>query len=145
MPGTLISGPAGAGKTQEARRLLTAATAPLVVADFQAVYAALLLLERDANGRYPLRNPAHASYLLPLAEYTRQAIITGAEEMDVDVITTNSDGAATRRAVLLERLGPGATERVIDPGIGVVRERLAVEGVLSDQCEEAINRWYTRL
>ena len=145
MAGTLLTGPAGAGKTQEARRLLDVAAGPLVVADFQAVYAALILQERLASGRYPERNPAHAAYLLPLAEYTRQAIITGAAEMDVDVIATNSDGNGARRSYLLQRLGPGATERVIDPGIDVVRERLAVDGVLSDSCEGAIQRYYSRL
>ena len=31
---------------------------------------------------------------------------------------------------------------VEDPGIAVVRERLAVDGVVSEQCEQAIARWY---
>lgn len=126
--------------------MLATATAPLVVADFQALYAALLLLERDGSGRYPERNPAHAAYALPLAEYVRQATITGATERDIDVVVTNSDGNPERRAFLLSRLGPGATERVIDPGIDVVRERLSVDvSGLSAQCSDAVNRWYTRL
>ena len=34
--------------------------------------------------------------------------------------------------------------RTIDPGEAVVRERLAVDGVLSDpQCEQAVGRWYS--
>ena len=146
MAGTLISGPAGAGKTQEARRLLQTATAPLVAADFQSLYAAILLLERLPDGRYPERNPAHAAYALPLAEYVRQAAITGAMERDIDVVVTNSDGSPERRAFLLSRLGPNATERVIDPGRDVVERRLTV-GVsgLSAGCTDAINRWYTRL
>ena len=53
-----ISGPAGSGKTQEARRLLDAAAGPMLAADFQSILAALLLLERLPNGRYPNRNPA---------------------------------------------------------------------------------------
>ena len=146
MAGLLISGPAGAGKTKEARRLLNAAATPMVVADFQSILAALLLLERLPNGRYPERNPAQLPWLLPLTEYTRQAIISGAAEMDVDVITTSSDGAATRRAALLQRLGAGATERVVDPGLDVVTQRLAGPGgELSDQCNNAIRRWYGSL
>ena len=146
MAGTLISGPAGAGKSAEARRLLSVAAGPLVVADFQSLYAALLLLERDANGRYPERNPAHAAYALPLAEYTRRAVITGAMERDIDVVVTNSDGSPERRAFLLSRLGPGAREVVIDPGRDVVTQRLSVEvSGLSAQCSDAIDRWYTRL
>lgn len=145
MPNTLISGPAGAGKTAEARRLLLAATAPLVVADFQSILAALLLLERDGSGRYPERLASQA-YALPMAEYVRRAIITGAAEMDLAVVTTNSDGSSQRRAALLSRLGPGAREVVIDPGRDVVRQRLSVEvSGLSAQCSDAIDRWYTRL
>ena len=122
------------------------ATAPLVVADFQALYSAILLLERLPDGRYPERNPAHAAYALPLAEYTRQAVITGAMERDIDVVVTNSDGSPERRAFLLSRLGPGAREVVIDPGRDVVTRRLSVSvGGLSAQCSDAVDRWYTRL
>ena len=32
------------------------------------------------------------------------------------------DGSTERRAFLLGRLGPGATEKVIDPGINVVTD-----------------------
>jgi hypothetical protein len=117
----------------------------MVAADFQAILAALLLLERLPNGRYPNRNPAQASWLLPMAEAIRQTIITFAEEREIDVVTTNSDGSPDRRGFLLGRLGPGATERVIDPGINVVTERLSVDGVLSDDCNEAIGRWYSRV
>ena len=144
MPNRLLSGPAGAGKTQEARRLLELSTAPLVVADFQSILAALLLLERGQDGRYPPRNPSE-TWALPLAEYTRQAIITGAAAMEIELITTTSDGAAARRNTLLSRLGPGATETIIDPGIDVVTGRLAgPDGELSEQCQEAVGRWYGR-
>ena len=115
-----------------------------VIVDFQAIYAALLLLNRDSDGRYPERQP-NQSYLLALAEYIRRAAITGAQEMEIDPIVTNSDGAPARRNLLLGLLGAGASETVIDPGIDVVQFRLAVDGQLSRQCNEAINRWYTRL
>ena len=121
---------------------MAAAIGPMVAADFQAILAALLLLERLPNGRYPNRNPAQAAWLLPMAEAIRQTIITIAEEREIDVVTTNSDGSAARRGFLLGRLGPGATEKVIDPGINVVTERLSVDGVLSDDCGKAISRWY---
>ena len=114
----------------------------MVAADFQSILAALLLLERLPNGRYPNRNPAQASWLLPMAEAIRQTIITIAVDREIDVVATNSDGSPERRALLLGRLGPGATETVIDPGISAVTERLSVDGELSVDCRQAISRWF---
>ena len=141
----LLSGPAGAGKTALARELLSQFQRPGVVADFQSILAALLLLIRDSNGRYPPRLETQG-YALAIAEYVRRAIITVALENEVEIVVTNSDGDPTRRNFLLAQMGPGAIERVIDPGVDVVRERLAdVDGLLSVQCGDAINRWFGRL
>ena len=119
MPDILLSGPAGAGKTAEARRLLEAYPGPAVALDFQSLYAALLLLERQVDGRYPPREPQH-QFAYPLVEYIRRAAITAARDREIGVILTNSDSDPERRAALLGRLKPGATERVIDPGRAVV-------------------------
>ena len=145
MAGILLSGPAGAGKTDLARELLNQFQQPGIVADFQSILAALLLLVRDGSGRYPPRLATH-SHALAIAEYVRRAMMTVALENDVSIVVTNSDGDPTRRNFLLGQLGPGAIERVIDPGIDIVRERLAdVDGLLSVQCGEAIGRWFGRL
>ena len=142
MPSILLSGPAGAAKSQLARELLAESPHLAVAADFQSIYAALLLLERGPDGRYPARIEA----LLPLVEYVRRATITAARNREIDVIATNSDGDPARRAFLLQELGD-ATERVVDPGRQVVAARLAEPstGKLSGQCGAAIGRWYGRL
>ena len=141
----LLSGPAGAGKTALARELLSQFDRPGVVADFQAILAALLLLVRDDSGRFPQRLETQG-YALPIAEYVRRSIMSVALENELEIVVTNSDGDPTRRNFLLTQLGPGAVERVIDPGIDVVKSRLAtVDGLLSVQCGEAINRWFGRL
>ena len=117
----------------------------MVAADFQSLYAALLLLERLPNGRYPERNPAVASYMIPLAEAVRQAVVTFAGERGIDLVATNSDGSPARRGYLLSRLGPSSIETILDPGLSVVTERLTgPDGVLSGQCSQAIDRWYLR-
>ena len=142
MANLLLSGPAGANKSALARQLLAEDPGLRVVADFQAVYASLTLVERGPDGRYPLRSDD----LLPLTEYVRRAIITGATEREIGLIATNSDGDPARRAFLLDRLGPGAVERIVDPGEQVVRARLSdpFDGALSDECDSAIGRWYGR-
>ena len=63
------------------------------------------------------------------------------------MIATNSDGDPARRAFLLGQLGTGALERVVDPGRDIVAARLAdpSTGELSDECGDAIDRWYGRL
>ena len=144
MPNTLISGPAGAGKGRLARELLGKVEGQGAIVDFQAIYAALLLLLRGDDGRYPERDPADA-HLLALSEWTRKSMITGAREMDIEIIATNSTGSSARREYLRGLLGPGAVETVLDPGRKVVEERLSVNGVLSQQCRSAQNRWYGNL
>ena len=142
MPNTLISGPAGAGKSQVARAILaTGGTA--IMADFQSLYAALTGVDRLPDGTYPRRNEA----LLPIVEYVRRAAIGAAVEREIEVVATNSDGDMDRRNFLLAQLGPGATERVVDPGLQVVRARLtdAATGEISMDCEQAVQRWYGRL
>ena len=134
------------GKTQEARRLLRESAGPMVAADFQALLAALLLLERDPEtGRYPRRLDSQAAWLLPLTEAIRQTVITFARQADIDVVATNSDGSPERRALMLSRLGPGSAERILDPGFDVITERLSnPDGSIDQQCVEARDRWYTR-
>ena len=141
---TLLTGPAGSGKTQAARQILRDSGAPTVAADFQSILAAILLLERREDGRYPERLERD-SFALPLAEYLRRTLMTIAADSGVDVVVTNSDGLPARRKALLDALGTGAVETVIDPGIAVVRSRLAVNGLLSPQCEDALQRYYGRL
>ena len=143
MAGLLLSGPAGAGKSQEAARLVAEATTPTVLADFQAITVAVLGHVRRRDGSYPKR----PSWSLPLIERIRRTVIDDATAREFDVIATNSDGDPERRAALLNRLGPGATERVIDPGREVVEARLtdAITGELDPECTAAIGRWYGRL
>ena len=142
MPSILLSGPAGGAKSALARRLLVESAELSAIADFQLVYRALTDVERGRDGRYPLRNEG----LLPLTEYVRRAIITGAVTRDIDVIATNSDGDPERRAFLLGQLGAGAVERIVDPGRNIVEARLSdpETGVLSSECDSAISRWYGR-
>ena len=147
MANILLSGPAGSNKSGRARDILKSATEPMIQADFQSIVTALLGLVRDADtGLYPTR----PTWILPLTEYVRQAVITGAASRGIAIVATNSDGAPPRRQTLLARLrehGAEAREQVVDPGRDEIVERLADEatGELSPECNGAVDRWYSRL
>ena len=115
----LLSGPAGAGKSQELARLLREYPGLAVSADFQSLYVALTQSVRDANGRYPLRNPD----LLPLTEYIKRVMITQARERGIGIIATNASGDLVRRAMLMGEMGV-SVERVIDLGEQAFPNRL---------------------
>ena len=144
MASVLISGPAGAGKSQEAKRRRDAATAPTVVADFQSLVVAMLQQTRGPDGKYPGR----PEWILPMAEATRRFVIQEARRRQIDVIATNSDGDPGRRRFLLDMIGPGeGAEIVVDPGETEVSQRLIDRRTkrVSVECKRAIGRWYGRL
>ena len=145
MPNTLLSGPAGAGKSQRAQSMVASGEADAVI-DFQSILAAVLQLRRGEDGRYPPRD-ASAERVMPLVEAMRRDAIDYAVSAELEIVATNSDGDPERRQFLLDRLGVGATEIVIDPGREIVEARLAdsVTGELTEQCSQAIGRFYDRI
>ena len=145
MPNLLISGPAGAGKSAAARQELAASNEPGVILEIQEFYAILLGIRRDPEtGRFPERVEADA-HALRLAEYLRRVAITASVARGIKTITSNSDGDVTRRRFLLGELGPGAVERVIDPGFEISVSNLqGPNGATSDQCRLAVARWFER-
>ena len=144
MPNLLISGSAGSAKSAAAREELAASNEPAIIAEIQPLYAALLGIERQPDGRYPerLERDAHA---LRLAEYLRRAAITASVARGIRVITTNSDSDLDRRAFLLRELGPGSVERIVTVDYDVAVSNLrGPDGATSEQCRQAVERWYKR-
>ena len=144
---TIIAGPAGGGKSQRARVLIAelrnAGLQPFA-ADVQSILAALLLLERLPDGRYPERLDDQ-QYALTMVEYLRTTLIRQALENDQPVIVTISEPPGRPRYTALFALfGGQAKEEVVDPGIGVIVERLTLPGATepSQQCIEAASRYY---
>ena len=151
MAGLLVSGPAGAGKSEAARRALAEISGPAVLIEFQEIYALLLGLERGPGGRYPMRLESDA-WALVITEYLRQTALRQAVAREIEIVATNSDGDPARRQELIRRMG-GPTvviERVIDPGIDEITRRLIgdrdaedpAEQLRQAQCRQAIGRWY---
>ena len=143
---TIIAGPAGAGKTQRAQEIIQELRnngLNPVAADFQSIYAALLLIQRQSDGRFPERDPDYA-YMLAMVEYVRSVIINRALRNEQPVVATVSEGPGGERyAALLALFNGAAREETIDPGVREVMERLSERnGDISDQCLEAMRRWY---
>ena len=157
----IIAGPAGAGKSQRARELLaelSAAGMEPFAADFQSLYAALLLLERLPDGRYPERLENQA-YVLAMVESLRTTLIRFALDDDRPVVATISEPPGRPRyTALLALFGGQAREETIDPGIGAIVDRLSLPAptvevtsdaivtpsgrTLSQQCKDAAERYY---
>ena len=143
----IIAGPAGAGKTQRARvlmaELLAAGFQPFA-ADFQSILAALLLLERLPDGRYPERLDDQA-YALAMVEALRTTLIRFAIDDDRPVVATISEPPTGQRYAALFALFDGqARQETVDPGIEVIVERLTAPGATepSQQCADAIDRYF---
>ena len=138
----LVSGPAGGGKSQRVRELLQESETDTIVSDFQSTYASIRQEVRDpVSHKYPERDERY----VPAAEYIRRATITYGVSNGYRVIVTNSDGDPDRRGFLLDLLGDGAEEQIIDPGEAVATARLAeADGVPSEACNKALQRWYSR-
>ena len=136
----LIEGPAGSGKSQEAARMLAAGEAA-ILADLTALWAAMRGFERDADGKYPVRTEDDPA--LRLSAFMRAAVVRQALREGLDtIVTSGTPSMATRWALVAQETGSAFEVRTIDPGQQVVRERLAVDGVLSSDCEKAVSRWY---
>ena len=105
--------------------------------------AALLLIERLPDGRYPERLDDQA-YALAMVEYLRTTMIRRALDDDRPVVATISEPADGPRHTALGALfGGQAKQEVLDPGLDIIVERLAgPDGQLSQQCTDAVERWY---
>ena len=113
-----------------------------MIVDFQSIYAAISGDVRNEIGRYPLRDER----LLPLVEYVRRSAISGAVSREIGIIATNSDGNPARRKFLLDQMGAGAVEEILDPGIEFAEAALTDPfDAIDPECQTAIGRWYRNL
>ena len=109
--------------------------------DVTPLWAALRGLERDSDGKYPVREGDDPG--LRTALYLKSVAIRFAAQEDIEAWTTTSSSSPEA----VERLrAAGATGRTVtvDPGETEIRRRLADPdtGEVSDACQDAIVRWY---
>ena len=138
----LIEGPAGSGKSQLAAAMLAAGEID-VQADLTAIWAALRGVERGPDGHFPIRLGDDPAIRTGLASYIRAAVVRQGLRDGLNVaVTSGSPDTAVKWSVVAEETGATFQVQTIDPGEATVRERLTVDGVLPDECEAAIGRWY---
>lgn len=140
----LLRRPAGAGKSQRARRMLDAGEVD-ALADFTAIYAAVTGAERGADGKYPERPSTDPR--IPLAAFVKTAAARAALRRGFRALVTTSDSSEQETARWREvAVGEGARFDVetVDPGRETVAARLAdpETGELSAECSAALSRWY---
>ena len=139
---TLIEGPAGSGKSQMVAAMLEAGEVD-IVADLTELWAALRGVKRGPDGRYPIRMDDDPAVATGLAAYLRATAVRQGLRSDLRVaVTSGSPDTAAHWSEVAREAGAAFSVQTIDPGEAVVRERLTVDGILPDQCEGAISRWY---
>lgn len=133
----LLEGPAGSGKSQLARDMKRAGQVDLL-ADTTRLWAAV----GDYDRPYPVRDDDDPA--LGAALYLQTIIVGYALDRSLRVaVTTSRRGQIDRWAGIAAEHGAGFSLATVDPGIEVVRARLAEpDGSLSNDCAKAISRWY---
>ena len=119
---TLLEGPPGAGKSQELERLKAAGDID-AASDLTRFWAALGLVERGADGRYPVR--LGSDPVLPLGRYMKAvAVREGLRSGLKMAVTSSARDQAERWRAIAEEAGASFEFRTIDPGEGVATVRL---------------------
>ena len=140
---TLLEGPAGSGKSQEAEAMLAAGEA-VWQADLTAIWAAITGKRRDPEtGRYPVRKDDDPA--LGLAQYVRSVVVREALRRGLPgLVTTATPNMVAHWQAVAADEGSVFVVRTIDPGYEEAARRLAdpETGELSDECEKALRRWY---
>ena len=137
----LVSGPAGSNKSSYVQEMLDAGEVDVVL-DVTQVWAATTGAQRGPDGKFPERDADDPG--LHLARYVQTVGAAFALRQGYrTAVTTSQAGQVGRWAAMAAEHGAEFSSRVIDPGEDVVRKRLAgPDGTLSDECEQALSRWF---
>ncbi len=128
MPITPVLGPVAGGKSQWVAERLQPND---VVIDFSNLYRAFK--NTDQKLVRAVGDP-----IVPFVQAVKQQALREAVSRQLDGYVTS---ATPGDRPLLEQT-TGVQAVVVDPGEDVVRQRLAVDGELSVECENALTRWY---
>ena len=138
---TLLEGPPGGGKSQELERLIAADDID-AASDLTRLWAALGLVERGSDGRFPIResdDPVLALSLYVKTVAVREGLRSGLKM----AVTSSARDQAERWRAIAEEAGASFEFRTLDPGEGVATARLTdSDGNIEPECTAALARWY---
>ena len=115
------------------------------VADLTAIWAATRGIERGDDGKFPVRLDSDPAIRSGLATYLRAVVVRQSLALGLRVaVTSGSPRTAVKWQQVARENDALFSMKTIDPGEATVRERLAVDGVLSASMRsEAVRRWYS--
>ena len=139
----LFEGPAGGGKSQRIAALLAAGDLDTQL-DYTAIWRGLRAVERDPDGKYPIRRDEDPTVRSGLVSYLKTVgVRKGLREGLRVAVTTSQRGQSDKYRELAEEVGAAFRVVTVDPGIDISRIHLAeADGTLSDECGKALGRWY---
>lgn len=134
----IVAGPPGGGKTGYVRDQMKRTGG--IQVDFTALFAALTGEERDAEGRYPIRQDGDER-LLAASRVWLMAVGIAATGLEVPVYITTAN---KQKIDQLKELADTTDVHTVDPGRATCERRLRqkYDGELPVQCEKALARWY---
>lgn len=141
---TLFQGPVGAGKSQEIKRMIDDGLLDLAV-EYTRLWAAMRLIERGADGFYPIRADADPFNRAGFGNTLKKVAVTEALGAGLrTAVSTSKRG----EEVLWQGIADAANADdfnviTIDPGKHTIYTRLVnADGTIAAECEKAIDRWY---
>lgn len=139
----LIEGPAGSGKSQLLDEML-AGNEVDVISDLTAFWVALRAIKRLPDGKYPVRTADDPAIRAGIAAYLRATAVHKSLSAGLRVaVTTGTPDTLGKWQQVAASHNTSFAVQTVDPGRAEVTRRLAdSNGNLSQECSQAISRWY---
>lgn len=132
----IVAGPPGAGKSSRVRRVLSELGDDAIAAEWTRIWAALRMIERDPQGRYPVRRPSPVDSLITSV---KKHAVNEASRRGLGLVV--STGSKLELAALRAVLPDAAVEMVEVPeqeALANLRRNYGNEA----ECPKAVQRWF---
>ena len=131
----IVGGPAGSGKSVRVARTLGELGSSAVASEWTRLWAAIRLVERDAEGRFPVRTPSAVDGLIT---QIRRDVVNQAVRRDLPLVVSTGSRIELEalRAIL-----PRAEVQIIDTSEDQALANLQQNYPNEPECPKAVARW----